>query len=308
MTSSPVTCSQCGAEVHTATAQNGFVHCEYCGASVPVNNFSPQKNQPVQSNPSTMNDSNLPLEYARLERPKPSPSLESSGCSVVLGLIWTIFSSVFVVVGVVFFSNEYIEYNRLTKEGISTTAIITGLNVDDSGDSTSYLVYYQFRAPVNGGLTRFENNESVSSGFYSSLWVEQKIEILYAASDPSISVIKSEFDSPSVIFPLVFSGLGGLFVLIGLGLLYGSIRAQYHLRLLRSEGHQTMGFIIDRWRDKDSEGTTIYFIAYAFKELGGQIISRAEQNHTLYQKYKIGDTISIRYLPYNPSICSRTSL
>jgi hypothetical protein len=218
-------------------------------------------------------------------------------------LIWTLFSSIFVIAGVGFFFNEQNVYTRLSKEGLPATATITQLEVDDSGDSTSYLVYYQFRAPVNGDLSRFEDHESVSSSLYSSLTVEQQIEILYAASDPSLSAIKAEFGPPSIWFSLAFVGMGGLFVLIGLGLLYSAVRGMYQSNLLRSDGQPARAYVFDRWTDTDSDGDTTYFVAFAFKTSSGQLISHAEQNQKLYQKYQVGDSLEVRYLPNTPSVC-----
>jgi hypothetical protein len=76
---------------------------------------------------------------------------------------------------------------------------------------------------------------------------------------------------------------------------------------LRFHGRQTQAIIFDRWQEKDSEGDSVFYIAYAFKvsELQGRqrIITRAEQNRILYPKLSIGDTLVIRYLADNPSIC-----
>ncbi len=98
------------------------------------------------------------------------------------------------------------------------------------------------------------------------------------------------------------SGLGGLFVLIGLGMLYGGLKAQGHLQELRSQGRQARAFIFDRWQDKDSDGDPTYFVAFAFT-VGQQIITHAEQNSKLFQKYRIGDTVTVRYIPNQPTIC-----
>jgi DNA-directed RNA polymerase subunit RPC12/RpoP len=311
MNQSRGTCLQCGAELKGAPDPYGIVRCEYCGASNRVDDPRRETARPAQppqfARPVAVSSTTngLPPEYARLQRPKPTAPLGSSGCMAIFGLIWTLFSSIFVVAGVGFFFNEQNMYTRLLKEGLPATATITQLEVDDSGDSTSYLVYYQFRAPVNGDLSRFEDHESVSSSFYSSLTVEQQIEILYAASDPSLSAIKAEFGPPSIWFSLVFVGMGGLFVLIGLGLLYGAVRDLYHLNLLHSQGQPARAYVFDRWTDRDSDNDTTYFVAYAFKTPDGRMISRAEQDKNLYQLHQIGEWIEVRYLTDNPSICQK---
>jgi len=303
MTYSPITCSQCDAGVRTTTAQNGFVNCGFCGTSVRVNNFSPQKAQTAKINPSiikTADDSSPPLEYARLKRPNPSASLEAPGGGFVFGLVWSIFSAIFLIIGVGLFINQSLTYNSLQREGVSITATITALQTIDNED---YLVHYQFKAPVNGGMNSFEDIGSVSYELYSTLKVKQPVEILYVISDPSISAIKAEFGPPATLVSLGFAGMGGLFLLVGAGILYGAVRGMYYLRLLRSKGCAARGYLFDGWQDKDSDGDPTYFVAYAFKTSAGKLVSHAEQNTRLYETYQIGDTFEVRYLQDNPSIC-----
>jgi hypothetical protein len=221
---------------------------------------------------------------------------------MIFGLFWTLFSAIFVVAGIWFYISGYMQYNRLVQEGVPAWAVITKLEIDNSDDSTSYYVYYQFRAKANGDVSRFDDHDSVSSSLYNSLKTGQQIEILYAASDPTTTVIKSELKAPNVLFSLAFSGMGGVFVLIGLAMLYGGIKAQGHLRQLRSQGRQARAFLFDRWRDTDSDGDPTYFVAFAFT-VDLHIITHAEQNKILYDKYQIGDWLAVRYLPGTPSIC-----
>jgi hypothetical protein len=117
-----------------------------------------------------------------------------------------------------------------------------------------------------------------------------------------MTVIKSEFEPPSLLFSLTFSGMGGLFLSIGLAMMYGVFKAQMQLRELCAQGRQAQGFVFDRWKDKDSDGAPTYFVAFAFRT-NFQIITCAEQNKILYDKYEIGDSLIVRYLPDNPQIC-----
>jgi len=308
MNSPQVTCPQCGAKQQGHIGGDGRVRCEYCGALLPVEAL-PVKPPTVSAQPSRSSRAvadvpaqGLPPEFRRLNRPKVSPSLESSGCGLVFGLFWTLFSAIFVVAGLGFYISGIQEYNRLTREGIPAWATITELEIDDSGDSTSYYVHYQYRARVQGDLTRFEDQDSVSGSFYRSLQVGQQVEILYAESDPALTAIKAEFEPPSLLFSLIFSGMGSLFVLIGLALMYGALKAQSQLRALRARGRQAQAFIFDRWKDKDSDGDSTYFVAFAFK-VDSQTITRAEQNKVLYDKYQVGDSLTVRYLPDDPNTC-----
>jgi hypothetical protein len=304
--SSIPTCPHCGAENRGNVGSDGRLYCEYCDAVLPIESTTGKIRQLVQSafsEPASTNapTQSLPPEFRRLNRPKVSPSLESSGCGLVFGLFWTLFSAVFVIIGLGFTISSQQEYNRLVQEGISALAEITELEINDSSDSTSYYVHYQYRARVQGDLARFEDYDSVSVSFYRSLQIGQEIEILYAESDPKVTAIKSEFKPPSL-FSLVFSGMSGLFLLIGLAMMYGAFKAQMQLRELRAQGRQVQGFVFDRWKDKDSDGDPTYFVAFAFK-VDFEIITRAEQNKTLYDKCQIGDSLIVRHLPDDPQIC-----
>jgi hypothetical protein len=305
--SSIPTCPHCGAENRGNLGSDGRVYCEYCDAVLSIESTTGKTRQYAQPASSALTFTNspsqgLPPEFRRLSRPKVSPSLESSGCGLIFGLFWTLFSAVFVIFGLGFTISSQQEYNRLVQEGISVLADITELEIDDSGDSTSYYVHYQYRARVQGDLSRFEDQDSVSASFFRSLQVGQQIEILYAESDPKVTAIKSEFEPPSLLFSLIFSGMGGLFLLIGLAMIYGAFKAQVQLRQLRSQGRQTQGFVFDRWKDKDSDGDPTYFVAFAFK-VNFEIITRAEQNKILYDKCQIGDPLIVRYLSDDPQIC-----
>jgi len=302
------TCPQCGAKQYGIIGSDGRVRCEYCSTPLRVESRSvkspqlPAQTAFVSQVDETAPSQGLPAEFRQLSRPKSSPSLESSGCGLIFGLFWTLFSFIFVVAGVGFYISGYQKYDRLVREGVPGSATIIKLEIDDSGDSTSYFVYYQFLAAVQGKFSRFDARESVSSAIYRSLKVEQEIEILWAESDPTISTIKAEFKPPDLLFSLIFSGMGGLFVLIGLAVMYGSLKAQGQLRDLRARGREVSGFIFERWKDKDSDGDSTYFVAFAFK-VNSQIITRAEQNKALYDRYQVGDSLMVRYLPDDPSVC-----
>jgi len=222
-------------------------------------------------------------------------------------LLWTIFSAFFMVFGVGGFIKESNEYNRLSTEGVSASAAVTQLRVDDSGDSTSYYVHYQYTGLVSGDPTRFDASDSISSSLYRSLKVGQAIEIIYAASDPALSAVQTEFGPPNLLLNLGVAGIAGLFILIGLVLLYTGSKTMNQLSQLRAHGRQTEAVVFDRWKEKDSDGDPTYLVAFAFKvptPNGGQrVISHAEQNVSLYKKYNIGDAFTIRYLPEDPSVC-----
>lgn len=287
----PSTCPYCGAAVRPNSGSDRPC-CVFCGAPLPV----------VKQAPITQPDSLS--EYRHLPRPKPQSPRQAMGCLLFFGIIWTLFSAVFAIIGVGTFLNEQNRYRRLLQEGVTVSAGITKLEIDDSGDSTSYFVYYRFTAPVKGAPLTIDAHTSVSSSIYYTLKTGQAIDILYVASDPNISTLKAAFGPPQPLLSLAFAGMGGLFFLFGLGMVYGSIKAIVEWFDLRTHGHMTQAVIFERWQDTDSDGDATYFVAYAFRAgPQRQMITHAEQNHKLYKHYQIGDRVPVRYLPDEPTIC-----
>jgi hypothetical protein len=312
MDSSLTHCPQCGAEIKKSRDGSSPARCAYCGTHLPQPaNAAPPRPAPVERPtpaPAAADAAPLPPEYSRLKRPKPSGPREAVGCILLFGLMWTLFSAIFPVVGIGIFVNEQRDYNRLSQEGVTVRGTITALEIDDSGDSTSYYVSYQFTASLNGDPTQVNARESVSSSFYNDLETGQKIDVLYAASDPNLSALKAEFGPPNVWFSLIFVGMGSWFVLIGLGMMYSGVKTMSELNRLRFLGRQVQAIVFDRWQDRDSEGDVTYFVAYAFKVgPSQQIVTAAEQNSKLYQKYRIGDIVTVRYVPSQPTICQVSS-
>lgn len=294
------TCPNCGVRL-----PDGTLRCDYCGSSIQTT-----QEESAQLPLSVREKSQIPLKWRGLKRPKVQQPLGSSGCALVIELVfalfWTLFSAIFPVVGLGFYINETNDYLQLSREGVIVPGIVLEMQIDESSDSTSYDVDYQFTAPVNGDPTRFADSESVSASYFNTLRVGQQIQVRYAASNPKLSILEAEFGPPSLVLPVVFGGMGGLFVLIGLAILVSSISGIFYVNALRLRGQQTQGFIFDRWQDTDSDGDTTCFVAYCFHAdtpKGEQLITRAEQNRDLYQRCEIGNSVIVRYLPGNPRVC-----
>jgi hypothetical protein len=261
----------------------------------------------MTSNQLPKTEPKLPPEFSYLKRPKPRDLLNTSRNSLMFSLVWTLFSSIFLLVNLGGLIKGNSDYKQLTQKGVAAKATITKLEIDNSGDAANYHVYYQFMGLVNGTPVRFVDSASVSASLYFILKAEQEIDILYAASDPNLSAIKVELGPPNALSALIYIGMSSLFVLIGIGMLSGSLKAQKNLKSLRSTGCRTQAVIFDSWQDNDSNGNPAYFVAFAFKvtSLNGeqQTITRAEQNKILYDHYHLGDTLNVCYLPDNPFIC-----
>jgi hypothetical protein len=299
------TCPRCGAEIQKPAPPK----CSYCGVVLRADPIpgAPQTARRAPAAPTLQPPENLPPEYSHLKRPEPSTPLESTGCLLIFGFVWTGFS-VFLFLAILnSFVRDYFEYFQLSQQGVITQATVTWLETHEGDDSTSYYVYYEYMGTINHEAGIIEDSDRISSSLYGALKIEQQIEILYVPTNAAISAVRTEFAPPNPIGLLFVVGLGGVFILVGLGVLYAGGKAQKQLNQLRTAGVQTQGMLFDRWTDKDSDGDTTYYVAFAFKPLnammGAPVISRAEQNKKLYDKYRVGDTLSIRYLPNDPTIC-----
>ncbi|NCC37418.1 MAG: DUF3592 domain-containing protein, partial [Chloroflexia bacterium] len=188
------TCPQCGAGIRENDA-----HCPDCGAALHMS----QAKAPAHTGshaaapPPIPTQAKLPPELADLHAPKPSQPLEASGCTLFFFLAWTLFSALFLVIGVGTYLRDSSAYHRLSREGLPAVAVITELDFDSDEDSIRYYVAYHFQASFEGATTRFQGLDNVSSALFSRLEVGQPLEILYWPADPSLSAVKAELQPPS---------------------------------------------------------------------------------------------------------------
>jgi hypothetical protein len=132
------------------------------------------------------------------------------------------------------------------------------------------------------------------------------VDVVYARSQPQTSQLKQALAAPNPLLPLLFSGLGLLFIGIGAAIL---ITAIVNLRddwRIRSNGQEIWATIFDHWQDNDANGAPTYAIAYAFRvalpDGTFKLITRAELNRNVYLKVQIGSRVRVRYVQDNPEI------
>jgi hypothetical protein len=289
------TCPRCGADL---TTQNS---CDYCGTDL-ATNPTPATNPISTRHPASKPVSILPAELSNLKRPKTTGmSSLNSLFTLLFAIPWMLCISLsFLVLGF-HFLNSLITYVRLSNEGVTVRGNVTNLEMDDSGDSTSYDVYYRFSVPVNGDWITIEDQDSVSKSVYSKLETGGSVGVIYAKSDPETSAVRlnwapPDFWAPLFVFTFEFIGLafGGWLLNIG-------IKAGKNNLNLHSKGKETAAIVFDRWEESGSDSSS-YYVAYAYRVpgFGKQIFTNAELSSDAYQKLKIGDTVSARYLPDHP--------
>jgi hypothetical protein len=240
------------------------------------------------------------------QRPKARTPLSagSGGCFLIFGLFWTVFSLAFVILPVGMFFSEMQTYNLLKDTGDLTEGVITSRRIDEDSEGDTYYVTYKYTAPLpQGDRQQFSHEESVSSSLYESLEPETRVQVRYARANPEVAELEQEFGPPAY-WILLMSGMGGLFTLIGLFMMSNGLRSIGKAGQLARQGQVTQGLVVDRWTEKDSDGDTVYVVAYRFNAPGHPPVTIAEYFHRgLFDKLQMGAAVPVRYLPDKPQTC-----
>jgi len=244
----------------------------------------------------------LPPDFANLKRPKVSGSPVASALALLVGIPMVCCLVLFLLFFAKTLFESQIRTQRLNNEGVVVRGVVTDLKISSPEDSPSYNVSYRFTAPRDGEMITFEDQAPISQELYRRLELGGGVDITYARSDPTISSVEAELQpipflaaALMVVIPLSILAIGAWFVVRSLLALKRFIR-------IRSDGQATKGMIIEEWEGRDQEGSTCYYVAYAFRDRTGEVFSNAEQSSMAYHKLKVGDTVNIRYLPDNPKI------
>jgi hypothetical protein len=261
----------------------------------------------MNPDPESSSTGGLPPEFSQLKRPKIVISTFRSEFGLVIGVLWTVFSCLCMLIGLGLFVKSNVDYDRLSKAGKPAQATITRLWVEENEDSTTYHISYHFTGLSKGSPASFTDDKIISLELYETLKVGQGIDILYDPANPGLSALRSQFDRPSVIIPFVFCGMGGFAVVFGLVMTFVINKTRKNLNLLQIRHRTAQAVLYDRWEGLNSEGDATYNVAIAFKvpaaQAGEQIITHAEENKKLYKMRRTGDVLIVHYLPENPSVC-----
>ena len=236
-------------------------------------------------------------------RPRPQSVMTWGSWAFILLLFVLLMPSLFLFVktDISAMVKEWQAYRVLKESGIPLEAVIINPRTGESanGESSSYYVTYQYTAPLpQGGQQRFTQNEKTNQKRYVAMPPETRVTILYDPANPRTARLQ---DGGHPLLPLM---LFPKFFLVWLPLLF--IDSSIRLIRLRIYGQITSGIVVDRWVESGSEGEA-HCIAYRFQALQpnglSQPVTQADDNLTAYHKFKVGDTIQIRYLPHKPEVC-----
>ncbi|UCG12752.1 MAG: DUF3592 domain-containing protein, partial [Deltaproteobacteria bacterium] len=250
--------------------------------------------------------SSAPPSEAVVDRPTPPrrPGVSFGGCGLLFGLGWTAFSLIFVIVPLGLLITELHTAILLQTTGVTTEAVVISRRIDEDSEDDTYYVTYDYWVPLpQGDRARLTQEESVDSDTYQVLVPESRVTVRYAATSPEVARLKGQSKVFEVILLIAFMLFGGLFVAIGVWLVYSAWQDIHNGRVLAQHGEIITGNVTDRWIETDSDGDKEYCVAFCFSVPGEPEITTAEINRTAYDTLQEGDSVQVRYVPGKPEIC-----
>lgn len=194
-----------------------------------------------------------PDNQAYLDGTRQRPQFNSqSGC---LALFFSFFSLIGILFTLMVIS-DIVSTLQLSLSGINGRAVITDMEIDDSGDTTSYELVYEYRANAQA----YTQRDTVDRSRYVSTEIGQSVDILYLPTQPQLSRLDSERPAFRWLWLVIF--LSGAFA-VG-----GGMAVRHYWRLARKErraaarGVRIDGRVISAQQEKDSDGDLWITIEY----------------------------------------------
>lgn len=135
---------------------------------------------------------------------------------------------------------------RFAEDGIAAQGTVTDFATHyDSESGTMYAPVVSY-LDDNGQLQRFTSSTSSSSPGYD---IGEQVEILYDPGDPSSGIIDSFFERSFL--PLIFTGMGSLFVLIGGAMIFYPAYRRRAVSKLKSKGMRIEARVTRVYQDRN---------------------------------------------------------
>ncbi|GAB4404117.1 MAG: hypothetical protein OHK0052_26770 [Anaerolineales bacterium] len=230
------------------------------------------------------------------------------GCLMLFGLGWTLFSLFFMVMAVGVYVRDVREYRLLAAEGAFVTGAVTDLDISSDEDGDTYYVTYSYRVrALQGDWTVYSKRDSVGEAFYNSLRENAPVKVRYVPSDPNVAVLEANYAAPNVWFFVFMVAFSGLFVLVGVGLLYGAFKSAMNARRLQEAGQFVEGVVFDLWDDTDSDGDRHYYVGYEFRAAPTGGLTKTYQqgqrvDKSVYRTLQRGQAVRVRYWQEDPDV------
>lgn len=143
----------------------------------------------------------------------------------------------FVAVPIAVLIAEGCTASLLNETGVTTEAVVINRQIDPDSDGSTYYVTYRYDVPLSqGDRSRLSHTESVSRKMYEAMSIESRVTIRYAADDPEVARLAGRSRTLQIVFMIFFMLFGGLFVLIGLAMVYSSGQGIHNARALAGGG------------------------------------------------------------------------
>lgn len=213
---------------------------------------------------------------------------------------------VFLLFGLSFFGMGIViqEGNVQFEDGsLRTTGVVVARAIDDErslypGDVDSHhRVHYRFTDTTG---TEHKGDMYVSDELYERSLPGELVAVLYLPSDPRTNRLYLEDDRAAA---LIFRGIGGLMMLVGVLFGYRSVQARLFNRRLSREGVVTEGVVAGILPTNVTlREVPQVLVAFSFRTFEGQSLTGYSDYMTSEPPppFKPGDKVRVRYLREHP--------
>ena len=158
---------------------------------------------------------------------------------LILGSVLIIFGTVFFIIGISIFVNE----RNFISRGEEVEAEISDINAFGSSGRNHHNVYVTFEYEGK------EYSNVYLNTYLPGMHEGDSIEIICDPDDPSKITTKGS----SILFLVVFSGIGGVFLIVGISILVCHFHNQGNIKYLLKNGMKISGVITEMSRDMKFE-------------------------------------------------------
>ena len=239
--------------------------------------------------------------FQSLPRPKPRVLSDGSFESMLLVfcIVWTVGSLVMLMMCAFTLGPDWYRYWQLHQSGVVTSGRM--IRQDPGKLWVSHI--FQF---TTDDLTVYTGQHAIPMTKFQPIPPGETIMVRYVADHPEISVLEPYFTTPFKPL-LIFVGLGGIMLGIGLSLLQARWRAWRSVRRLYTQGQIAPATVVNLWCEANARHQVLYCVAYEFEVTRPdghiQTVLSAEYNELAFETLRLRQPTPIRYLPENPEIC-----
>jgi len=214
----------------------------------------------------------------------------SSNIGAFLGIFFTIFGAVFFLIGIIVF----IRTNDFISNGVEVDAEISDIHSFAGSNRHKHDVYVDFE------YEGVEYKDVYLNVYIQGMHEGEEIEIICDPDDPYNITIKSA----STLFLVIFSGVGGVFLIIGISMLAFHLIRKGKVKYLLENGMKISGVITDMSRDMRFEinGVHPYRIYCEYNDSSKNLLYKFKSDLLSFNPnncYKVGDPIDIYVDPNN---------